>query len=189
MNKMNHVLSLAALTALLALSNGTAAAQERPGRGNFDPEQFRQQAMERMKERFEVKDDAEWKIIQPRIEKVNEARREVTALGGNPFGGAFGRRGDRGGDRGGTANQAQQNTGRERRAAFAGFGGQPAPESEDLQKAIEAKASNDDVKAKLAKLREARKQKETALEKAQEDLRKVLSVRQEATAVLMGLLK
>ena len=58
-----------------------------------------------------------------------------------------------------------------------------------MQKAIESKASADELKAKLAKLREARKQKEANLEKAQEELRKVLSVRQEASAVLMGLLK
>jgi hypothetical protein len=58
-----------------------------------------------------------------------------------------------------------------------------------LQKAIESKAPADELKAKLAKLREARKEKEAALEKAQEDLRKVLSVRQEAAAVLAGLLK
>jgi len=45
------------------------------------------------------------------------------------------------------------------------------------------------VKAKLAAYRAAQKQKEAALEKAQDDLRQVLSVKQEATAVLMGLLK
>ena len=60
---------------------------------------------------------------------------------------------------------------------------------EALQKAVESKAPADELKAKLAKLREARKEKEAALEKAQEDLRKVLSVRQEAAAVLAGLLK
>ncbi len=38
-------------------------------------------------------------------------------------------------------------------------------------------------------LRDIQKDKETKLVKAQEDLRKILSVRQEATAVLLGLLK
>jgi len=70
-----------------------------------------------------------------------------------------------------------------------GFGPEPLPEAEALQKAIESQASNDEIKAKLAKLREARKEKEAKLEKAQEDLRKVLSLRQEAAAVLAGLLK
>ena len=45
------------------------------------------------------------------------------------------------------------------------------------------------MKAKMAKLRDARKTKEAALTKAQDDLRKVLTVRQEATAVSMGLLQ
>jgi len=45
------------------------------------------------------------------------------------------------------------------------------------------------VKAKLAKLRESRKEKEGKLEKAQEELRAVLTTRQEAIAVMMGLLK
>ena len=69
-----------------------------------------------------------------------------------------------------------------------GFNAPPSPEAEDLQKALDAKASPDELKAKLAKFREARKVKEAALTKAQEDLRKVLTVRQEATAVSMGLL-
>jgi hypothetical protein len=57
-----------------------------------------------------------------------------------------------------------------------------------LRSAIEANAPADEIKAKLAKVREARKSKEAALESAQAELKKVLSVRQEATAVLMGLL-
>jgi hypothetical protein len=58
-----------------------------------------------------------------------------------------------------------------------------------LQKAIEAKASGDEIKSKLAKYRDARKAKESELEKAQDDLRKVLTVKQEAVAVMAGLLK
>jgi hypothetical protein len=69
------------------------------------------------------------------------------------------------------------------------FGGEPSVEAEGLQKALEGKASNDELKAKLAKFRDARKAKEATLEKAQDELRKVLSVRQEATAVTMGLLR
>jgi hypothetical protein len=54
---------------------------------------------------------------------------------------------------------------------------------------LDAKASPDELKAKLGKLRDARKVKEADLSKAQEALRKVLTVRQEATAVSMGLLQ
>ena len=68
------------------------------------------------------------------------------------------------------------------------FGGEPMPEQEALQKAIDAKAPADEIKSKLAKYREARKVKEANLAKAQDDLRKVLSVRQEAIASVSGLL-
>jgi len=69
------------------------------------------------------------------------------------------------------------------------FGGEPNPDAEALQKAIEAKAPAEEVKAKLAKYRESRKAKEAKLAQAQDELRKVLSVRQEASAVLAGLLQ
>jgi hypothetical protein len=70
-----------------------------------------------------------------------------------------------------------------------GFVREPNPELEALRAAIEAKATNGELKAKMAQLREARKKKEAALEQAQEDLRQILSVRQEAVAVSLGLLK
>ena len=54
---------------------------------------------------------------------------------------------------------------------------------------MDAKASSEELKGKLAKVRATLKVKEANLAKAQDELRKVLSVRQEATAVLIGLLK
>jgi uncharacterized coiled-coil DUF342 family protein len=59
---------------------------------------------------------------------------------------------------------------------------------EDLQKAVEAKASADTLKAKLTAVREERAEKRAALQKAQDDLKKVLNVHQEAAAVVAGLL-
>lgn len=130
--------------------------------------------MERYREDLEVKSDDEWKLIEARITKVTDARREI-GFGGMRFGG-----GRRGGDNNGGGDQGgRRNFG----------GGTPSPEVESLQKAIEAKAPADELKAKLAKVREARKQKEANLAKAQDELRKVLSVRQEASAVLLGLLQ
>jgi hypothetical protein len=57
-----------------------------------------------------------------------------------------------------------------------------------LRAAIEAKASNAELKEKMAKVREARKANEAKLAAAQEELRAILNTRQEATAMLMGLL-
>jgi hypothetical protein len=179
------MLLLAGAALTLCLGTGRLMAQDqqppqRRGGGNFDPEQARQRMMERYKEQLEVKDDAEWKLISERIEKVTAARREV-GFGG---GGAFGR-----GGRGGPGGPGGGPGGDQAAAGRRAFGGEPSPEAEALRKAIEAKAPAEELKAKLAKLREARKVKEANLEAAQDDLRKVLSVRQEAAAVLAGLLK
>src|SRR5262249_14694618 len=107
------------------------------------------------------------------VQKVMDARREMF-MGRGMFGG--GRRrggGDQGGDQGGN-----------RRGPF----GQPSPEAEALQRAIDSKASNSELKAALAKYVDSRKAKQADLEKAQADLRKVLSLRQEAIATADGLL-
>lgn len=189
MKKLSQFLFVAGLAATLSLSTSTLLAQNAddggrrrdrqggqggPGGGNFDPEQFRQRMAERMREQFGVKDDAEWKLIEVRITKVTEARREVG------FGGGMGMFGGRGGGAGGPGGGGRGGR---------GFGGEPSPEAQALQTAIENNASADDIKAKLAKYRESVKVKEAALEKAQAELREVLSAKQEATAVLMGLLK
>jgi hypothetical protein len=180
MKKLNQMLALAGVAVALGLSAGNLTAQ---GRGNFDPEQFRQRMMDNYKERLEVTSDDEWKILQDRIEKVMTAQREAR-IGG--FGG-FGR-GGRGGGRGGAGGDGGEAGGRTNRDR-GGFNAADNPDADALQKALEAKASPDELKAKLAKLRAAQKEKEAKLVKAQDDLRKVLSVRQESTAVLMGLLK
>jgi hypothetical protein len=187
MKNLRQALVLGGMAMVLTLGTGRLAAQQdRQGRGNFDPEQFRQRMMERYREQLEIKSDDEWKVIEPRVTKVMEARRDA-GPGGRGFGnftrggGAGGGGNEGGGDRGGRGGRGGGGPG--------GFGGTPSPEAESLQKAIEAKASSDEIKTKLAKYRESRKEKEAALTKAQDDLRKVLSVRQEASAVLMGLLQ
>lgn len=202
---MNRLAALACMATALLFSTPTTHAQQPPGGGGgpggpggFDPEQMRQRMMERYREQFEIKSDDEWKIIEERVTKVMEARRDV-GMGG--FGrGMFGMGGrNRGGGQGGPGGQGggaqaaaggQGGGGQDQaRRAPRGFGGEPSPEMEELQKALESKAPAEEVKTKLAKLREVQKAKEAKLEKAQEDLRKVLTVRQEAAAVLAGLLK
>ena len=153
-------------------------------RGNFDPEQMRQQIMTRYREQLGIKDDAEWGVIEGRINKINEARRNT----GRGFGGFGGRGGGPGGP-GGQGGPGGGQGGQGGQGGRGGWGGQPSPEAEALQRSLDGGASADDVKAKLAAYRASQKQKEAALEKAQDDLRQVLSVKQEATAVLIGLLK
>ena len=178
MNTMRKFLVAGKLAFLASFGSSKIMAQ---GRGNFDPEQFRQRMMERYRESMGVKDDAEWKLISERIDKVMEARREVGFGGG--FGG--GGRGGRGGGNGGNDQAAGGNGGGGR----ARFGGEPSAEATALQKAIESNASADEIKTKLTAYRESRKEKRAKLEKAQEELKKVLTAKQEAAAVLGGLLE
>ena len=62
------------------------------------------------------------------------------------------------------------------------------PEQDALRAAITDKLPDAEIKSRLDRLREVRKQNEAKLTRAQEELRAVLSVRQEAVAVMFGLL-
>jgi len=178
--KNNRQFMTSGIVVLFAAGIIQAIAQDNPGpppggRGNFDPAQFQQRRMERIKEQMEVTDDAEWKAMEPLVQKVMEARMATMAGMG---------RGMFGGRRGGGNNQGDQPQGQRRGGMF----GAPSPEAEALQKAIDAKAPKAEIKAAIAKYTESRKAKEAELQKAQEDLRKVLTTRQEAIATLDGLL-
>lgn len=177
--KLNSRLMAAALAAVVCLGAGSVMAQQggggdRQGRGNFDPAQMQQRMMDRYKEQLEVTDDGEWKALQPLVQKVMEARMASFSGGRGMFGG-------RGGRPGGDTNNQGDN---QRRGGF----GQPSPEAEALQKAIDAKASSAELKAAMAKFVDSRKAKQAELEAAQAALRKVLTVRQEAIATASGLL-
>lgn len=176
---MNKLALLAA--AAFAVSGLTTTAQEQPRRGNFNPEEMRARMNERVRELLEVKNEDEWKLIFARIEKTQEAQREVRGLSGD-LRMLFSRSGEQ---PGGAAPTGGDTAGRTR----GGFGGTPNPDSEALSKAVTTKAPTDDLKLRLAKVREARKAAEAKYEKAAEDLRQVLTVRQEAALVAVGLLK
>ena len=159
-------------------------------RGNFDPAQMRQRMTQFMKERLGATDD-EWKAIEPLITKVIE----LQPRGGGMFGG--GRRGPggpgggqnaQGGDQGAQGGQGggQGGPGGPGRGMF---GGQQIPEAEALQTVLDNKDSSpDQIKAATKAYRDALAKREKDLQKAREDLRGILSVRQEAQLVLMRIL-
>jgi adenosyl cobinamide kinase/adenosyl cobinamide phosphate guanylyltransferase len=62
------------------------------------------------------------------------------------------------------------------------------PEQEALRLAVKDKLPDAEIKARLDRAHEVQQQKEAQLARAQADLRAVLTVRQEAVAVLAGLL-
>lgn len=178
MKKLNRLILLISAASLLS-SAARVAAQPQPQDGQaqgmrnmggmgmgMDPQQMQQRMNEFFRERLAVTNDAEWKVIEGRLAKVTQLRMETL------IGGMGGMR--MGGNRGG--------------GGFPGMG-QPSPEAEALQKAIESNASVADLKTRLEKFREARRQKQEALAKAQDELRQVLSLRQEATLVTMGMLE
>jgi hypothetical protein len=148
---------------------------------------MRQQMMDRYKDALEVTSDDEWKVISERIQKVMDARREVGS--GGMGRGMFGR-GGRGGDTAAPGNRGGRggdNAPQGNRGGRRGGLGQPSAELEALQKAIDAKASADELKAALAKYRASQVDKRAKLEKAQEELKQVLNARREAVCVTLGL--
>lgn len=196
MKKTNSVLIAASVVLALIIGGDLAAHGQqntnqnegrnpRPDWQNMDGQQMQQfiqrRMMETFRERLEVPDDAEWKIVEERLGRVTQARMATVADGAGMMGMgamAFGRGGP--GGRGGEGPGGGR--------GFGGLFGQPSAEAQALQQAIDAKAPTAEIKSKLAKLQEVRRQKQADLVRAQDDLRKVLTQRQEAIAVLMGLL-
>lgn len=180
MKNLGKTLALAGAILLMGLGAQTANAQ----RGNFDPAEMQKRIDDYMKERLEPKDDAEWKIISERITKVTDARRATQAFA---TGGGFG--GGRGRGQGGQPGDAAGAGGQGGRGRGGPFGAEPNADVEALRKAIEDKAPADQLKPLLAKVRDARKAADAKLDAAQSELKMVLTIRQEAVALTMGLVK
>jgi hypothetical protein len=113
------------------------------------------------------------------LSKVMTVRMETLA-GGMGFGAFRGMRNGGGGGGGGAAPMGGMRS-------IPGMP-QPLPEAEALQKSLESEAPPAEIKARLEKYREARKRKAAELAAAQKDLREVLSLRQEAVLVSLGML-
>jgi hypothetical protein len=194
MKSQNRLKSLRALVVASGLLIGAShiQAQDAPPPGGFDPAQMRQRRLEQLRDTFGVTDDAEWKVISEQIGQIMELRRSVRPAGApGGFGGP--RRPPARPEEGASPSggQGDPNPSGEFRPGPQGpppFRAELSPEAQELEKAIHAKASVSDIKAKLAQLKEARLRHQAELEKAQEGLRQLLTTQQEAIAVLNGLL-
>jgi hypothetical protein len=144
---------------------------------NFNPTQLPPRQAADLREQLQVTDDTEWSVIQALIQKVMEAKRVVQADQMDSLLGQASRNA-------GLMAQANRNAGQQIPTGFA----MTSPEADAVRTAIQNEASNQEIQAALTKLADARKAHLTALQKAQEDLRKVLTVRQEAVATVGGLL-
>ncbi len=165
--------------ALLVLGTNTVMAQERGGPP--DPAQMKQRILDDMRDQMELKDDAEWSAIKPKLTKVIDVREEVMAGARH---GHFGR-GPR--HNGGGGGEGEDNGGRRHQHEWGG--GEPSAAVQALQKAVDGKAPTAEIKAKLKVVQDEAKARQAKLAAAQEDLRAVLTPRQEAVATLHGLLQ
>ncbi|MFO1451734.1 MAG: hypothetical protein U1F61_26460 [Opitutaceae bacterium] len=153
--------------------------EDRRNRRDFNPEEMRTRMLTALREQFQPENDEEWAIIVERMQKVNELRR-------NNLGGMMGAMMGGGGFR---AMMGQGGRPTEAMGAQRGrLGMGSSPETEALQAAIKSNAPAAELKARLERLREVRKENEAKLVQAQEELRGVLNLRQEAVAVMAGLL-
>ena len=180
--KLNRIITLCAMASTLALSTGGVFAQNNGGggnggggggqRGNFDPAAMQQRMVDGVRDRLEFTNDTDWAAVEPLVTKVVAARFDV-GMGGGMRGMMGGR--NRGGGQGGQP------------AGGRGGFGQASPEADALQKAIDDGAPASQIKDLLAKYKSAQKAKQAKLEAAQADLKAVLTTKQEAQAVLLGL--
>jgi hypothetical protein len=122
-------------------------------------------AASKLREQMGVADDAEWALISERLANIAELRRLVS---GGP------------GLRSAVAGEKIKGAARADRPAQL--------EQDALRMAVRDKLPDAEIKARLARAHDVHRQNEAKLEKAQEELRAVLTVRQEAVAVVAGLL-
>lgn len=149
-------------------------------------EQFRQQMADRMKQALGATDE-EWKVLQPRIEKVQTLSRQ-TRGGGMGMMFSNGRRGGPGGDKRG--GDKQEGDKRDANRPDDRPRSEVELKVEALQKVLDNKdAKPEEIKASLSALREARAKARVEHEAAQKELREVVTVRQEAQLVSMGILE
>ena len=169
-NNMKLVTTLAlSIVALSGLSASALAQNQAPNqnqnqnrgqRGNFNPADF----TARMKEALKATDE-EWTVLQPLLENVMAKQRDASGFGGRGRGGP----GGNGGDAPTTPS---------------------AKASQDLRDLLDKEnATPEELKAKLAAVRETRKKSQAELAQAREELRKVLTLRQEAYFVSRGMLE
>jgi hypothetical protein len=197
--KLNRIITMCAVAAAVIFSVGSTFAQDTGnnnandnnqrrnrqgggggfgGGGNFDPAQMQQRMMDNIRDQLGFTNDTDWAAVQPLVQKVMDARRDV-GFGG--MRGLFGRNRGQGGQGGGGGQQGGG------RGGF--FGGQPSPEQEALQNALDQNAPAGQIKDLLAKYKASQQAKQAKLEAAQDALKAVLTSRQEAQAYMLGLVR
>jgi len=182
MSKRGVVFGLGIVLLLATLWVGQALSQEgeRPtgersfrGRsGRFDPERMRQAMLERLKETLGATDE-DWKVLGPRVEKVQTLSSQLRSRRG--MAAMFMRRGPRR-----DVPEGSEATREQTKLEKA---------QQELRTTLEnQEAKPKEIQEKLTALRTVREKVKQDMARAQQQLRELLTTRQEAQLVLMGLL-
>ncbi len=147
-------------------------------RGQRDPEQMRQMMQQRMMQRVKQNlnaTDEQWHQIEPPLNKVMTLSRQSEGMGGGMYGRAMAARGQRPGRAEGAPDM-------------------PEPESKiekarmELREALN-NGEKETIEKKLEAFRTARAEAQKDLDAARKELKKAVTLAQEAELVLMGYLE
>jgi len=165
-------------------------SNQRPPR---DSDQRRQMSSDSLRETLKFSEE-EWQVIEPRVQKVMVLSIQSSGVGGRkgrPMG-AFGKQPSKGMDVEGRAGGPSGKTARDEP------GDRQRPQREqtelglllqDLNSVLQdEEAATSQIKEKLAAVRSAREESKLELARAQAELKELLTIRQEAILVMMGLL-
>jgi len=166
---------LVCLISCLPIRAEDPAPQPQQQRRQWDPAAFRQRILDRIKETLAPSDD-EWKVLQPKVEAVQELQMDAMAGRAGMFRRGGGGGGAGGGGAGGTPADTQPKTDLQTKMA-------------ELQALLDkTDADPKAIKDKLKDVRDAKDKAKADLKKAQDDLKELLNQKQEAQLVMMGLL-
>jgi hypothetical protein len=159
-----------------------APAGATPGTGHssgssFDPARMKRMTLDLIRDKTAATDE-EWKTLLPKIEKVMDAQKKTRTGAGMSFS---------------SPGMTSRNGVATITSAIAGGGTNvDTPAGQAMQKvraALEKQTPDDDIRKKLAALREARDQARADLAAAQKELKEACSARQEAALVTLGQLE
>ena len=176
--KMNQLLTICGIATALFLSAGSGSAQTNNDNasGNGDNSDTAQQRfMGRVHDGLGFTNETDWNAVQPLVQKVFDAQRDVMRSGGMSR----------------MINNNRRVNGTNVIAAVrsrAVLFGQPSPEAQALQQAIDDNTPDSQIDTALTKYKASQKAKQANLVQAQENLRKSLNKKQEAQATLLKLL-
>lgn len=152
---------------MIAEKGGKKSARDSASSAKSAPNAAMSRGLEKLRESLEVDDDAEWDVIAARIMRVSEVRSTLwTGAAGSKAAPSLSAKGKKSSGTPGTGHAEQ----------------------DALRSAVKDNLPDAEVKVRLARAHEVFEKNGAVLAQAQAELRAVLSVRQEAVAVMAGLL-